>query len=273
MSFILDALKKSENDRQRQTGPALFEVRVAAPKSKFPVLAVSIVSLLVVNLGVVGWLMLRKPATAAVPPQPAPQTTAVNPAPPPTQQLQQAPQPQQQNPQAAYAPGPAPQGGQGYDQQQPVGTQPPPSSYSQQAYNNPPPTTAFSQQPNQQGANPAYPAQGGFVTREPMLADENPDDYAPAREAPPPGQGAGRVVQSTDSGLPTYEEAATRTSIPPIHMDLHSYAPDPSKRFVLINMKRLYEGQSLPEGVKVESITNDGAILSYSGVRFVLDSD
>ena len=28
MSFILDALKKSENDRQRQSGPAIFEVRV-----------------------------------------------------------------------------------------------------------------------------------------------------------------------------------------------------------------------------------------------------
>ena len=34
MSFILDALKKSENDRQRQSGPALFEVRVAPPRTR-----------------------------------------------------------------------------------------------------------------------------------------------------------------------------------------------------------------------------------------------
>src|SRR5215471_4653891 len=67
MSFILDALKKSENDRQRQSGPALFEVRVAPPRSKLPMLAIIIVSLLVVNLGVVAWIMLRKPAAAAVP--------------------------------------------------------------------------------------------------------------------------------------------------------------------------------------------------------------
>ena len=33
MSFILDALKKSETDRQRQNGPALFEVTVAPPKT------------------------------------------------------------------------------------------------------------------------------------------------------------------------------------------------------------------------------------------------
>src|SRR5205823_4881514 len=31
MSFILDALKKSESDRQRRSGPALFEVKVAPP--------------------------------------------------------------------------------------------------------------------------------------------------------------------------------------------------------------------------------------------------
>ena len=37
MSFILDALKKSETDRQRQHTPALFEVKVAAPRRRFPV--------------------------------------------------------------------------------------------------------------------------------------------------------------------------------------------------------------------------------------------
>jgi hypothetical protein len=89
----------------------------------------------------------------------------------------------------------------------------------------------------------------------------------------PPGTGAGRVIRGTVSGLPSYEEAATQTSIPPLHMDLHSYAADPSKRFVLINMRRLYEGQALPEGPKVESINNDSAIMSYNGTKFVLNKD
>jgi general secretion pathway protein B len=60
MSFILDALKKSESDRQRQTGPALFEVKVAPPKARFPVWAVAIVALLVINMMIVGWLLLRR---------------------------------------------------------------------------------------------------------------------------------------------------------------------------------------------------------------------
>src|SRR5215469_17519073 len=59
MSFILDALKKSENDRQRQSGPALFEVRVAPPRTRLPLWAIAIAVLLVVNLGIVMWMLLR----------------------------------------------------------------------------------------------------------------------------------------------------------------------------------------------------------------------
>jgi general secretion pathway protein B len=310
MSFILDALKKSENDRQRQSGPALFEVRVPPPKSRFPLLAVAIVSLLVVNLGVVGWLMLRKPAEAAVPAAAQPQAPAGNPPaagnvpangfPPPAAQpnAQYAGQPGVQlPPQGSAAPGYVP----GYNGAPPQGYGPngaPANGFNGGNYNGaqgnvpnngygPPPQGAFGQPnpngyPQQQPGNYQQPNTGAFppggALQDPILAEDgepslNPDDYAPAREPAPPGSGAGRVVRSTATGLPTYAEAATRTQIPELHMDLHSYAPDPAKRFVLINMKRLYEGQSLPDGVKVESITNDAAIMSYNGTRFVLDSE
>jgi len=66
MSFILDALKKSESDRQRQGGPALFEVKVAPPRHALPPWAVAIAVLLLANLGVVAWFLLRHtPAPAA----------------------------------------------------------------------------------------------------------------------------------------------------------------------------------------------------------------
>jgi len=67
MSFILDALKKSETDRQRQTAPALFEVKVAAPRRRFPVWAIALGVLLGVNLLVVVWFLSRPPAAPAVP--------------------------------------------------------------------------------------------------------------------------------------------------------------------------------------------------------------
>ena len=60
MSFILDALKKSETDRQRQNGPALFEVRVAPPRNGLPLWAMGLAGLLAVNLLIVGWVLLRR---------------------------------------------------------------------------------------------------------------------------------------------------------------------------------------------------------------------
>lgn len=59
MSFILDALKKSEGERQRQSGPALFEVKVAPPGARFPAWAAILAALLAVNLGIVAWLATR----------------------------------------------------------------------------------------------------------------------------------------------------------------------------------------------------------------------
>src|SRR5690349_12930437 len=74
MSFILDALKKSETDRQRQAAPALFEVKVAEPRRRFPAWAIGLGALLLVNVGVLGWLLMRKPggapSVAAVPASP-----------------------------------------------------------------------------------------------------------------------------------------------------------------------------------------------------------
>src|SRR5581483_6834809 len=67
MSFILDALKKSESDRQRQSGPALFEVRVAPPRNSLPLWAVGLAVLLAVNLVIVAWVLLRRPAATEQP--------------------------------------------------------------------------------------------------------------------------------------------------------------------------------------------------------------
>ena len=67
MSFILDALKKSESDRQRQSGPALFEVRVAPPRTRLPPWAIAVALLLLLNLGVVMWMLLRHQAHGGSP--------------------------------------------------------------------------------------------------------------------------------------------------------------------------------------------------------------
>jgi general secretion pathway protein B len=98
------------------------------------------------------------------------------------------------------------------------------------------------------------------------------DDDIPAVEPSRPSLPATSVVRATDSGLPSYQDAAAvpGAGIPELRLDLHAFDPSAANRFVFINMVKLREGDSLPQGVRVESITPDGAILSFRGNRFVL---
>jgi len=67
MSFILDALKKSDSERQRQSGPALFEVRRAIPRNGLPAWAIVLGVLLLVNIVALGWFVTRSRVPVASP--------------------------------------------------------------------------------------------------------------------------------------------------------------------------------------------------------------
>jgi len=69
MSFILDALKKSEIERQRQSVPGLMDTRVAERRKRLPVWAIALGALLGINLLVLTLTLTRKGAPA---PSPAP---------------------------------------------------------------------------------------------------------------------------------------------------------------------------------------------------------
>ena len=99
------------------------------------------------------------------------------------------------------------------------------------------------------------------------------DDDVPAVEPPRPSRSSGAgVTRGTEVGLPSYQDAAAApgAGMPQLKLDLNAYNADPANRFVFINMTKLREGDSLPEGVRVESITPDGPVLSFRGSRFVL---
>jgi len=59
MSFILDALRKSEIERQRQSGPSMAEFPLARDDRRLPIALVVIGLLLAVNIAVVVYFMLR----------------------------------------------------------------------------------------------------------------------------------------------------------------------------------------------------------------------
>jgi len=246
MSFILDALKKSESDRQRQNGPALFEVKVAPPRRGLPGWALAIAALLLVNIVIIAWVLLRHPgahaavpendardAAAAAPPAASAQAPAPAPAAAPAPALS-APAPLSAS---AAAPGAAP-----------AGTPAPPAAGAAAAGS----------------AAPAAPP--GTATEEP-----NPDDFAPAAESASASLSS-HVRRGTDSGVPLYQDQAATpgVNLPQLRLDLHVYAVHPQDRFVMINMRKLREGDSLPDGTRVESITPEGAVLSHNGSRFML---
>jgi general secretion pathway protein B len=73
MSFILDALRKSEIERQRQNGPSIAEFPVAREDRRLPIALIAIGFLLAVNLAVILFFMLRNESEPAAP---APVATA-----------------------------------------------------------------------------------------------------------------------------------------------------------------------------------------------------
>jgi hypothetical protein len=103
----------------------------------------------------------------------------------------------------------------------------------------------------------------------------SPDDYAPAADPTPAAPFGSHVTTGTSAGVPLYRDAAALpgVNIPQLRLDLHVFAAKPQERFVMINMHKLHEGDLTPEGVRVERITPEGAVLSKDGVQFLLTRD
>src|ERR1700679_1776536 len=71
MSFILDALKKSEIERQRQSAPGLIGARPSPRRSRMPLWVTILCILLGVNLLALTYVVLRKSAAPAPASRPA----------------------------------------------------------------------------------------------------------------------------------------------------------------------------------------------------------
>ena len=51
---------------------------------------------------------------------------------------------------------------------------------------------------------------------------------------------------------------------------VYVYDDVPANRYVLLNSKRMREGDELPDGIRLERITAQGVVLNVHGHRFVL---
>ena len=232
MSFILDALKKSELDRQRQSVPGLVDSGVARPRPRLPAWAIALGLLLAVNLLVLLFVLMRSFLGSPHPPaamQPRDSAAGITAAGVPATGPPAA--------ESRFSPLAAPV----YAPEIPVAPSPP---------------AAGSIPAPQEAARPVYA--GGTVSnkvrrQDPLLTDE---DYK----------------ANDDEVLPTINEVTLTgaQALPELHLDVHVFATRAAERFVYVNMRKYHEGATLQEGPSIERIRRDGVILSYQGLRFLL---
>ena len=232
MSFILDALKKSELERQRQSIPGLVDSGVMVPRPRLPIWAIALGVLLAVNLVVLlfvlarGWLQASHAPVAAVPAPPAPVVQAQRGATPAPDTV------------AHFSP---------------MDSQP---QYAPEIPVAPAPAMPVSPSPRSESTGSSGPR--AIRRADPLLSDESSksNDY-PAEN---------------DEVLPTINEISLSgaQSLPELHLDVHVFATRPADRFVYVNMRKYHEGATLEEGPTVEHIRRDGVVLNYQGLRFLL---
>jgi general secretion pathway protein B len=241
MSFILDALKKSEIERQRQTVPGLMDTPSRERRHRLPAWALVLAVLLGINLLAVTFVLMRNSAPAARAPRPVL-------APPPSD--------------AASAPA--------TEHFSPLDTSPvyapeiPVAAAGGAATAEPPMNSA------------PIVSQSPMAPRSPTarLSVAGGSGKAPARLAhrPDPVLTDDAAEANSQEILPSISEISLsgEQALPELHLDVHVYSTKPADRFVYINMRKYHEGAALQEGPTVERIRRDGVVLNYQGLRFIL---
>lgn len=239
MSYILDALRKSDKQRQRGTAPTLLTAQAMAAAPRQPAfLRYVLLGGALVGAGIViGWLHPWQPE------QPTPATELVVAAKPPESS------PRQTAPASLPA---LPE----------IASKPEQESPAQQSTSAAPPAPAPTRAVIKQGLPALARAETHLA---PAVAVVPKEVTTPA---PPAGVGSSAAQEQsvmTMAELPL----SIQQEIPSMSVSVHAYSGQPKDRLVSINGRLLREGMSLAPGLTLEQITPDGMIFSYKGYRFV----
>ena len=243
MSFILDALKKSEIDRQRQSVPGLMDTRLRERHNRLPVWAVVLAVLLGINLLVLTFVLMRNRAPAAHAARPA----------------------QAQTPSAPDAAA-APAAAEHFSplDATPVYAQEIPVAAAGGAAASESPMTAppITPRPTAPHSLLARSGTAGGPGKAPVRLEHRPDPLLTDEDA----------EANSQEILPSISEISLggEQALPELHLDVHVYSTKPADRFVYINMRKYHEGAVLQEGPTVERIRRDGVVLNYQNLRFIL---
>ncbi len=280
MSYILEALKKSEAERQQGKVPdlAAVPVRVLMSPEPLPRFLLLAGAAALVAVGVLlGWWRPWEPALPeAALAEPAMRAEVPTPLPP--AQPQSVPVP------VAPAPASLPKSDDqtaldSASEASPSGAAPPASAARGEAA---PPSTAPAAPPPTPPAEPAQsaaaapkpPPKAPAVESKPAALRSRPEPAgsptpkASVRPSPPTpapvseGKPPTRILRFSE--LPP----AVARSVPRIKVDGYALTDDPATRIVVINGQMLGEGEQVTADLKLERIGTDGVVLNYKGYRF-----
>jgi general secretion pathway protein B len=249
MSLILEALRRSEAERQIGRAPGLMTPVGIPPRRRRMGWPWLVAALFLV--GAAGWYLGR--GELGLPTLPLdPDAPAIPIAAPPV-----LPEPAT----TAQADSPQPT---------PVAT-PPPDVASAEAAPHPfasappEPVTATASTPAAGPAPAVPPAAVAGPSPTAPAPSPAPTAAAPVRTPTPPSAEPLEVLPSIAVVPPQ-----RRSELPPLRVSMHVYAEDPAQRFVLIDGRRHVEGQMLQGGVTVHEIRRDGVVLVIDGTRVLL---
>jgi general secretion pathway protein B len=265
VSYILDALRKSEQQRQRGVAPSLLAVPPTFEADTQPAfLKYGLIATALIGAGVaIGWvhpwqqaqrLAATEPATVPLE-SPRPSLPAPLPVLPGTtgKSGQEAPV---QKPWAAAEPAPAAEvAAIKQDLHLPANTPAQTASPPARTRKLPPKNPA------------AIPKETSAPAREMTAAPAQQKAVAPVEEksadaAPADAAHEQRMISMAELPLAIQQE------IPAMSIPLHTYSSTPGERIVGINDRLLQEGDYLAPGLKLEQIAPDGVVFSYKNYLF-----
>ncbi len=240
MSYILDALKKSEQERKQGEVPGLnsFQENPPAPRSTRRHLIYLLIGFLLLIILAIGlWLFLRQP------PMPTPAVTTKEVL-TDTTAMPLLEQPQPLEPEATQ-----------------IAKEAPPDKPLQPAIiakpETPPPALEdFTPEPETSLSS----VETGAPTTDSGDNDQFLDDD---RESPAPVKP--KLIPFAN--LP----ADIRSALPELVIAAHYYSSKPASRMASINGRIMRQGQSVTEDLILEEIIPEGVILSYLDYRFSLE--
>ncbi|MGJ0485809.1 MAG: general secretion pathway protein GspB [Methylomicrobium sp.] len=287
MSYILNALRKSEQERQANQPETITEQVLMPPPQKSRKTAILIGSLLAVNLLAVpllAWYLKQAENTPAKPQIPAP---------PLTQKTEQKPLPVDS--QAAFGqsskaePAVAAPPPEAMRPQMPVAAAPAaktPSIEDLAALKQAAEENAAKQAQHdksehrvQNAPSSAAILEQGQLRKEERQARQIHGILAAKSGKNSPDKGAASEENKIDTappsqqGIPLYKDLPYnfRNSAPKMTINVFMYADKPEDRFVILNMTKYKAGQTTKESVEIKEIRSDGVIASYEGRVFRIE--